>query len=66
MDFVIGLPLSTYRKIVYDALLVVVDRYLKIVRLIPYSASIAAEELGELLVEEIFSKFSLPKCIISD
>ena len=66
LDFVTGLPPSARRKIAYDALLVVVDRYSKMVRLIPCSTSIAAEELGELLVEEIFSKFGLPKSIISD
>ena len=31
MDFIIGLPLSLYRGIVYDAILVVIDRYFKIV-----------------------------------
>ncbi len=31
IDFIIDLPLSLHRGIVYDAILVVVDRYLKIV-----------------------------------
>ena len=49
-----------------DALLVVVDRFLKMVRAIPCSTDVAAEELGYILVEEVFSKFGLPKSIIGD
>ena len=66
MDFVIGHPPSARRSLAYDALLVVVDRYSKMIRLIPCSTEIAAEELGSLLVKEIFSRFGLPRSIVSD
>ena len=66
LDFVTGLPPSARRGTAYDALLVVVDRFSKMIRLVPCGIDIAAEELGEILVEEIFSKYGLPKSIISD
>ena len=66
LDFVTGLPPSARRREAYDALLVVVDRYSKMIRLVPYSVDIVAEELGEILIEEIFSQYGLPKSIISD
>ena len=66
LDFVTGLPPSVRRKVAYDALLVVVDRYSKMIRLIPCSVDLAASELGDILAEEIFSKYGLPKSIISD
>ena len=35
MDFIVGLPPSKHRRQVYDAVLVVVDRYSKMARLVP-------------------------------
>ena len=49
------LPPSARRREVYDALLIVVDRYSKMIRLVPYSVDIVVEELGEILIKEIFS-----------
>jgi hypothetical protein len=35
MDFITGLPLSWRNGVVYDAILVIVDRYTKMARYIP-------------------------------
>ena len=61
-----GLPPSARRKIVYNALLIVVYRFSKIVRYIPYSVDITVEEIGDILVEEVFARFSVPRSIVSD
>jgi len=45
---------------------VVVYRYSKIVRYIPYSVDITAEEIRDILIEEVFSKYRLLESIISD
>ncbi len=45
IDFITGLPLSLYRKIVYDAILVIIDRYSKIIQFVPYNKKTTAEEL---------------------
>ena len=66
MDFVTGLPPSARRKIAHDALLVVVCRFSKMVRYIPCSVDITAEEMGDILVEEVFARFSVPRSIVSD
>lgn len=66
IDFITGLPPSLRRKVVYDALLVVVYRFSKIVRYIPYSVGIVVEELGDTLVKEVFLHFKVLRSIVSD
>jgi transposase InsO family protein len=66
MDFVVGLPPSKRREVVYDSILVVVCRYSKMVRFIPCYNDITAPELADTLVDEIFSKFGVPRSIVSD
>ena len=61
-----GLPPSARRKIVYNTLLIVVYRFSKIVRYIPYSVDITVEEMSDILVEEVFARFSVPRSIVSD
>ena len=66
MDFIVGLPPSMYRGNVYDSILVVVDRHSKMVRLVPCSHTINAEQLGTLLIDEVFLKYRIPASIVSD
>ena len=66
MDFITGLPPAIRRGKAYDAILVVVDKYSKMVRYIPCTSEIDAPELGERLIKEIFSKFGRPRSIVSD
>jgi hypothetical protein len=51
---------------VYDAILVMVDRYIKIALYIPCTKTCTAEELAGLLERHIVRRFSMPNSIISD
>jgi hypothetical protein len=62
----VGLPLSKYRGKVYDTILNVVDRYSKMVRYIPYIGATNALEMAKLLIHEIFTKYGVPRSIVSD
>jgi transposase InsO family protein len=66
LDFIVGLPPSARRGSAYDSIFVVVDRYSKMARFIACNNTIDAKELGNLLIEEIFSKYGVPRSIVSD
>ena len=53
MDFIIGLPLSKFYNKVYNTILIVIDRYIKIARYIPYIKKIFALELTKYFLEYI-------------
>ena len=44
----------------------VIDRYLKIVRFISTTKDANATDLAALIIDNIISKFSVPRSIISD
>jgi len=60
-DFITGLPPSKFRGVVYDAILVVVDRYTKMARYIPTIKKLDAPGFADLFVEEIVCKFLCAK-----
>ena len=66
MDFITGLPLSKFRGKVYDSVLVVVDRYIKLARYIPTTKDIIAPELAKLFILFIIKDFSIPRGITLD
>ena len=66
MDFVTGLPPSKCKGVVCDAILVVVDRFTKMVRYIPVSTTIDAAELAEVFHSEIVCRYGMPDGIVSD
>ena len=66
MDFITGLPPSKHNGHVYDACLVVVDRYTKMVLYIPVTKKINAIDLAEILFEKIVLVFGAPNGIVSD
>ena len=66
MDFVTSLPPSLHRGIVYDAILVVIDRYLKMVQFVLYNKETTAEELTEIMESEIIKYFGIFKSYVSD
>ncbi len=66
INFIINLPLSFYREIVYDAILVVVDRYLKIIQFVPCNKETTAEKLTKIIKSEIIKYFDIFKFYVSD
>ena len=66
MDFVTGLPLSFYRKIVYDFILIVINRYSKMVQYIPCNKNMDAKKLAEIIKNRIFQYYGIFKSYISD
>ena len=66
MDMITGLPPVTRSGKVFDAILVVVDRFTKFARYIPCSKKLAAPDLFDLLDREWFKRFGYPEEIITD
>jgi hypothetical protein len=64
MDFVTGLPPSFYKGFAYDAVLVVVDRYSKMVQYIPCTKDTDAEELAEIMKNRVFQHFGMFKSCV--
>ena len=54
MDFIIGLPPSLYIDIIYDAIVVLVDRFLKMVRYVICLVNINIAALTEKLIDKVF------------
>ena len=61
MDFIVKLPVSEG----FDSFLVVVDRFSKMVHLIPCSEKIDASQMATLLIKNVFKYHGLPMDIIS-
>ena len=66
MNFITDLLPVIYRKKVYNAILIIINKYFKIIRYILYISEINASELNKQLIKEIFLKFNRLKFIISN
>jgi hypothetical protein len=68
MDFITGLPgsISAGSNKRCDALLVVVDRFIKYALFVPMIKTLTSSALADLLLARVFSEKGLPKGIISD
>ena len=66
IDFIVDLPLSTRNSTVYDAILVVVDRYIKIARYVPYNKTYTAEKLVSMFYDEIICYYGVLNGIVSN
>ena len=66
MDFIIGLPLSKYTRIIYNYILVIVDRFMKIAYYLAIKKIIIAKKLAKLFFFKIACKFSILVRIISN
>ena len=51
---------------VYNAILVIVDRFTKIVRYIPTTTTIDAAELADVFYTEVVCRYGIPNSIVSD
>lgn len=66
MDFITDLPPSLHRGLVYDSILVVVDRFTKVAKYIPTTKTCTAASLADLFFDEIVSSYGIPNGIVSD
>jgi hypothetical protein len=62
MDFITGLPLSSYS----DSILVIVDQFMKMGLFIPTVVTLTANGLTDLIITWVITKHSTPADIISD
>jgi transposase InsO family protein len=66
MDFITDLPPSKTRDLIADAILVIIDRYSKMALYVPAEKSWKAEDLADVFIERVLSRFGTPKGIVSD
>ena len=66
LDFIVGLSLSLYIGVTCDSILIMVDRFSKMVRYIPTTNIINTTGLGVLIIDHIILKFGVSKSIVSD
>ena len=68
MDFIVDLPpsMGPGDNKAYDAILVILDRYTKVVKYIACRKTIDALELARLFVKHWFPDQGLPESIVSD
>ena len=66
MDFITGLPPSKLYGREFDSILVTVNCYTKIAHYLPTTIIIDAEELADLFIENILTKYGVLKLIILD
>ena len=66
MDFITDLPPSNLGREVYDAILVVVDRFTKTSRYFATTKDVTAEKLADLFAKEIVCKYGAPSGIVTD
>jgi transposase InsO family protein len=66
MDFITDLPPSKRGKLVYDAVLVIVDRKTKMALYRPTTKTCDARELADILLDSVVSRFGVPKSIVTD
>ena len=67
INFIIGLPVSTNWKFkTYNSILVIVDRFTKIIHYKPIKITIDAPGLAEVLIDIIVRQYGLLDSIVSD
>ncbi|SRR6266536_1874694 len=66
IDFIIDLPLSFYRGIAYDAILIVINKYSKMVQFVLYNKKTTAEKLIKIMESEIIKHFGIFKFCVLD
>ena len=66
MDFITRLPSSKHGGRVYNAILVVVDAFTKYTLYLPYQKDINADQLLELMIEQVILIISILKNLVSD
>ena len=62
MDFVVGLPMSKGKSVIF----VIVDRLSKLAHFIPISHPYTASSIAQIIFENIFKLYGMPKSIVCD
>ena len=66
MDFLTGILLYGCKRVTYDSILVIVDRYTKAVKYIPTTKKIKADKLSNLFIKHVLYEVRALKNLISD
>ena len=66
MNFVIELFLSKRHDVVYDSILMIVDRYIKIIKYISIIKKIDVAELTKVFFEKIVLRFNISDEIVNN
>ena len=66
MNFIIDLSSSKYRDIIYNSILVVINRYTKIIRYIFITIKINAAELANIFYSNIIYRYDISYDIVSN
>ncbi len=66
MNMITGLPLSKHSDSVYDVILMIVDRYIKMTQYISISKTLIAMQLADIFFEKIVCHYRTLKEIVSD
>ena len=66
MNMITGLPLSKHSDSVYDVILMIVDRYIKMTQYISISKTLTAMQLADIFFEKIVCRYKTLKEIVSD
>ncbi len=66
MDFITDLSPFLFRRNVYDSILVITNRYSKIIILIPYTKDVDIIDLAETIKSNIFRYYGLFKSYVSN
>jgi len=66
MDMITGLPSSKHSNSIYDVILMVVDRYIKMTWYISISKTLTAMQLADIFFEKIICRYETSKEIVSD
>jgi hypothetical protein len=66
IDFITNFPLSLFKEKVYNSILVVINRYSKIIQFIPYNKNMDAPKLTEIIKNQNFKYFNLFSLYIID
>jgi hypothetical protein len=66
MNFVTDLPPSLFREKAYDSILIVINKYSRIIQFIFYNKNMDAPELTEIIKNQKFKIFNLFSSYITD
>ena len=66
MDFLTGVLPCGCKRVTYNSILVIVDRYTKAVKYIPTTKKIKADKLTDLFAEHVLYEVGALKSLISD